>query len=245
VLHLLHLSDLHLRSEPHAPSYARDPDRHLDAVLAVALAWAPAFDAIAATGDIAEDASEPAYRRAHRELSTTGAPVRWVPGNHDDPVTMRTVHAEGFDPLDVGSWRLVGVDSRWPTRIPGQVTSDELVHLDRALGVPGPPHCAVLVHHPPHPPCTELDCQIVDSGPLLDTIARHRVRLVLSGHMHRSFYLHRDRVAWIGAPSTCMQVTHPDHVHTTEPPAATVIHLGDDGSISAVPVGAPPEKQPA
>jgi 3',5'-cyclic AMP phosphodiesterase CpdA len=103
--------------------------------------------------------------------------------------------------------------------------------LDEAEGSP----CAVLVHHPPRPPCTDPDCQIADPRPVLDVIDRHPdVRVVLSGHLHRSFSRVRGGTCWIGAPSTCMQIEHADHT-TAERPAAHAIELGDDGSVLLTP----------
>lgn len=232
-VHVLHVSDLHLMAEPGARAYGRDPDANLEAVIEAAVARRPRFEVVAVTGDVADDASEPAYLRGHRRLRGIGDSLRWVPGNHDDPDRMSSVDGDALGDLTVGAWRFVGVDSRWQGRTPGHVTADELTRLDRALGSTGPPHSAVLIHHPPRPPCTDADCQIAPVHALLDVLDHHRsVRLVLSGHMHRSFCLHRDSVAWIGAPSTCMQVTHPDHAHTAEPPAANLLELDDDGSIT-------------
>jgi hypothetical protein len=92
--------------------------------------------------------------------------------------------------------------------------------------------CVMLVHHPPRPPCEHPDCRISEGQPLLDVLDRHHdVRVVLSGHLHRSFGWLRGGTCWIGAPSTCMQIEHPHHIHTAEPPAAHVMELGDDGSV--------------
>lgn len=232
-MHVLHLSDLHLRADAGAPAYGHDPDAHLMAVIDAALARRSRFDVVVVTGDVADDASEPAYQRAHQRLRGIGNALRWVPGNHDDPHRMSRVDSDAFGDLTAGPWRFIGVNSRWPGHTPGRVTPDEVARLDRALGSPGPPHRAVLIHHPPRPQCTDADCQIIQAHELLEVLDRHRsVRMVLSGHMHRSFCVHRDHVAWVGAPSACMQVTHPDHVHTTEQPAANLLELGDDGSVA-------------
>lgn len=232
-VHVLHLSDLHLRADAGAHAYGRDPDAHLTAVIDAAMVRRSRFDVVAVTGDVADDASEHAYQRAHRRLRGIGSALRWVPGNHDDPHRMMCVDSQAFGDLTAGPWRFICVNSRWAGHTPGLVTPDELARLDRALRSPGPPHRAVLIHHPPRPPCTNVDCQITQVNALLEVLDRHRsVRTVLSGHMHRSFCVHRDHVAWIGAPSVCMQVTHPDHVHTAEPPAANLLELGDDGSVT-------------
>ena len=64
-----------------------------------------------------------------------------------------------------------------------------------------------------------------------EVLERHAdLRLVLSGHLHRGFTRVREGICWSGAPSSCMQVDHPSHTHTAEPPAAHVLELGDDGS---------------
>lgn len=230
--HLLHVSDIHAAERPGARVYGHPADAHLQRVVEAARQRRDRFDAVIVTGDVADDASPAAYARVHRLLRPVGDVFRWVPGNHDDPGRMADVDGDALTAVTVGAWRLVPLDSRWAGRIPGRVTVSALERLDDELEAAGSSPCAVLVHHPPRPPCGHRDCQITDSGPLLDVLDRRPgVRAVLSGHMHRSFCRSRGATTWIGAPSTCMQVAHPSHAPTAEPPAAHLVELDDDGSV--------------
>jgi hypothetical protein len=79
------------------------------------------------------------------------------------PPRMMRVDSQAFGDLTAGPWRFTCVNSRWAGHTPGCVDPDELARLDGALRSPGPPHRAVLIHHPPRPPCTNADCQITSS----------------------------------------------------------------------------------
>jgi 3',5'-cyclic-AMP phosphodiesterase len=230
--HLLHISDVHLVAEAGALVYGRPADAHLRRVVDAARVRRPRFDAVVVTGDVADDASLEAYDRAHALLRPLADVLRWVPGNHDVPARMAEVDSDALTSTVVGAWRLVTLDSHWPGRVPGRTTPEAIARLDAELEDAAGAPCAVLVHHPPRPVCDDADCQIAGGTAVLDVLERHaHVRLVLSGHLHRSFSRLRGTTAWVGAPSTCMQVDHPDHNHTAEPPAAHVVELADDGSV--------------
>jgi Icc protein len=231
-VHVLHVSDIHVAEQVGARVYGQQPDVNLQSVVEAARQHRKRFDAVVVTGDVADDASPAGYARVHRVLRPLGDVFRWVPGNHDDPERMAEVDGDALTSATVGPWRLVTLDSQWPGRTPGRLTAAAVAQLDEELEDAGESPCAVLVHHPPRPPCGHADCQTVDAGPLLDVLDRRPgVRAVLSGHMHRSFSRARDLTAWIGAPSTCMQIAHPSHTWTAEPPAAHLVELGDDGSV--------------
>jgi 3',5'-cyclic-AMP phosphodiesterase len=231
-VHVLHISDIHAVADPAALVYGREADANLRRVVDAAQTRRRRFDAVVVTGDVADDASQGAYQRVHGLLRPLGDILRWVPGNHDEPERMAEVDGDAFTSTTVGPWRVLTFDSRWPGRTPGRATAEAIERLEAELDESDGSPCVVLVHHPPRPPCEHPDCRISEGLPLLDVLDRHHdVRVVLSGHLHRSFGWVRGGTCWIGAPSTCMQVEHPHHTHTAEPPAAHVMELGDDGSV--------------
>lgn len=238
-VHVLHLSDIHLVARPGSRVYDQDADANLARVVAAARRHRARYDAVVVTGDVAEDGSEAAYRRAHAALAPLAGVLRWVPGNHDDRAAMATVDDEALGPATVGPWRLVTFDSQWPGHVPGRATATAVERLaaDIAAGRGAP--CAVALHHPPRPPCDHPRCRTVGVEPLRAALAgRPEVRAVLSGHLHRGFVQAGAGVAWIGAPSTCVQADHPSHVFTAEPPAGHVMAWEDDGSVLVTPVHA-------
>ena len=229
---VLHVSDIHSVADADALVYGRPADGNLRRVVNAAPVRAQVFDAVVVTGDVADDASPEAYERVYGLLRPLGKVLRWIPGNHDVPEGMAEVDGEALASTTLGSWRLLTLDSRWPGRTPGRTTADAIDTLDAELAESEGFPCAVLVHHPPRPLCDDPDCQITEATPVLDVLERHAdVRLVLSGHLHRGFTRIEGGICWIGAPSTCMQVDHPRHTHTSEPPAAHLLELGDDGSV--------------
>lgn len=238
-VHVLHLSDIHLAARAGTRVYDRDADAHLGRVVAAARRHRPRYDAVVVTGDVAEDASSDAYQRAHAALRPLAGVFRWVPGNHDDRAAMAAVDPEALGAAAVGPWRLVTFDSQWPGHVPGRATPAAVERLvgDIAAGDGAP--CALVVHHPPRPPCDHPGCRTTGVAALLAALdARPEVRAVLSGHLHRSFVRAAGAVSWIGAPSTCVQAVHPSHVFTAEPPAAHAMEWGDDGSVLVTPLQA-------
>lgn len=228
---VLHISDIHSVAEPDALVYGRPADGNLRRIIDAIRAQPQSFDAVVVTGDIADDASSEAYQRVYGQLRPLAKVFRWVPGNHDVPERMAEVDRDALTSTTLGRWRLLTLDSRWPGRTPGRTTPETVDKLDAELADSDGSPCAVLVHHPPRPLCDDPDCQITEGTAVLEVLERHAdVRLVLSGHLHRGFSRFQGGICWIGAPSTCMQVDHPHHTHTQEPPAAHLLELGDDGS---------------
>jgi 3',5'-cyclic-AMP phosphodiesterase len=230
--HVLHVSDIHAVVAADALVYGQTADENLRRVIDAARARRPRFDAVVITGDVADDASPEAYKRVYGLLRPLGKILRWVPGNHDVPARMAEVDRDALMPTTLGSWRLLTLDSRWPGRTAGRTTAEAIRKVDAELGESDGSPCAVLVHHPPRPPCDDPDCQITEATMLVEVLERNAdLRLVLSGHLHRGFTRVRGQICWSGAPSTYRQVDHPHHTHTAEPPAAHLLELGDDGSV--------------
>ena len=233
VVRVLQVSDIHAVRAAGGLAYGHDSEGNLRRVLAAGALQAGPFDVVLATGDIADDASPEAYRRVRDALGSGGHHVRWVPGNHDDPDRMAAVDPHGCEPLDVGAWRILPVDTRRPGHVDGRVASSALLDLGRQLTQAGNRHCLIALHHPPHSPCITPSCLLVNAERVVETLtAGPSVRAVVSGHLHQGFAFHRNDVWWIGAPSTCFQVSHPDHTPTTQPPAAHVLELHADGSLA-------------
>ena len=97
-------------------------------------------------------------------------------------------------------------------------------------------HVVVCMHHPPVSTCSDPYCGIVNAAETLTVLHRHdHVRAVLSGHLHRAFDNTRDGIRFLGAPSTCRQLTHGGEPHfapTSAPPAARLFDLHGNGAIT-------------
>jgi len=203
------------------------------------------LDLIVATGDLSEDASYESYRRVAAHLAPLAPLVCWVPGNHDDPEQMaRVLDCAGLsgDPhLHIGHWHFVFLDSRCAGESYGRVADRLAPLLDVLDKHPGEP-VAVAIHHPPIAQCPHPDCNLADAGALLEVTDSHPdLRVVLSGHVHLAFDVHRGGTRFLGGPSTCIQYDHgvDGHAVALQPPGALLLKLGPGGEIDVAIVRAP------
>jgi 3',5'-cyclic AMP phosphodiesterase CpdA len=169
-------------------------------------------DLVVVSGDFTQSARTEEFRAARAFLDRLPAPTFAVPGNHDlpqwDPVERlvrpydryRRFIGPELEPVwSDAELGLVGVKS--PRRLPhnlnraaGRVGERQLEHvLTRLDAMPPELVRIVVVHHPlllPEvPPRRPLPAHAFTrgAGRALSAFARHRVRLVLSGHLHLSY----------------------------------------------------------
>ena len=235
------LSDTHLLADPNARLWNHNTTRNLAAVID---ALPRRVDVMVITGDVAEDGTHEAYRRA-LSLTAGRADERYfLAGNHDDPNVMREVvgPARPLRMVRISErWTMALVDSQWVGHDAGQVARETLTQLQAELDQVTT-HVVACLHHPPVSPCDEPDCGVADGDALLEILRTGPVRLVLSGHVHQHFDTTLDGIRFVGAPSTFRQLRHggdPHYTDTLEPPAAQLIELLDDGEVSCEVIRAP------
>jgi len=234
-IRLAHLSDTHLVGETDVLPFDRDSAASLSAVVEE---YPTRPDVAVITGDLAEDPSREVYRKVRALASPLADELHVVAGNHDDRVTIDEVLGAGDDlrvvPLSP-RWTLLLVNSQWSGHDAGRIDAETLAALDASLARTRQ-HVVVGMHHPPASTCDNPYCQIVNATETLNVLARHpRVRAVLSGHLHRAFDNTYGGIRFLGAPSTCRQLTHGGNPHfalTSAPPAARLIELHADGAIT-------------
>lgn len=199
--------------------------------------WPP--DAVLVTGDIVQD--DPAgYTHFRRLFGSLGMPVLCLPGNHDEPAAMhRELNGSPFVVggfLDLGSWRIILLDSCLPGSASGRLSEPSLAALDEALACAPQRHCLVCLHH--HP--VAMDSRWLDrvglenSAEFLQTIDRHRnVRAIVWGHVHQRYDGLRKGVRLLATPSTCAQfLPHAaDFAVDRLPPAYRTLELRADGTL--------------
>jgi Icc protein len=225
------LSDTHLLADAAALLWGHNTTRNL---LAVMEALPPRVDVMVVTGDIAEDGSADAYRRALLLTEQRAQQRYFLAGNHDDPDVMRGVLGapEPLRMVSIGEhWTMALVNSQSIGHEAGKVDDETLAQLREELGRVKT-HVVLCLHHPPVSPCGNPACGMLDPGPLQAVIDGGPVRLVLSGHVHQQFDTTRGGVRFLGAPSTFRQLRHggdPHYTDTHEPPAAQLVELLDNG----------------
>ena len=100
---LAQVSDTHLVGDASASVWGQNPATNLASVLDAM----PPVDAIAVTGDIADDGTVEAYRLADSLMQRRARRRYFIPGNHDDPAAMAAVFG------DVEDLRLVVLSEHW------------------------------------------------------------------------------------------------------------------------------------
>jgi 3',5'-cyclic-AMP phosphodiesterase len=158
----------------------------------------PRPDAVLITGDLTNDGDAAIWAALTRALARLDAPLYPLPGNHDDRDLMRAAfaHLELFPaqgPLcfavDLGTVRLIGLDSLIPGDPAGLLGAEQLAWLDARLAEAPQTPALVALHHPPFPTGIEhMDgMMLTDGAALAAVIGRHpQVERVLCGHVHRS-----------------------------------------------------------
>ncbi len=210
VTRIAHLTDVHFG--------ATDP-----AVVAglVADLRADPPDLVVVSGDLTMGARRWEFRAARAFLESLGVPTLAVPGNHDitpyrlferflapyarwhqeiSPQTEPVWQDGRVAVLGLNTARRMGPNLDWSR---GRVSTLRLKHLVALLdAVPAGLMRIVGAHHPLLAPEGEVSRQVAGgSARALAAFARHKVRLVLAGHLHRSYA----RVGAAGAGPVVLQ----------------------------------------
>lgn len=242
-LRILQLSDPHLFAQRDARLLNVDTDQSLGGVIHHIIGSGQEFDAVLATGDIAQDGSAAAYHR-FVELAQPLAPLlRGLPGNHDANDTFYDVwgdHAQAV--TDIDSWRLVLLDSTIARSSAGHIAPDQIELLREAADTAGDRHVLVAVHHNPVPVGSGwLDTMMIDNGHELLASLRDRpnVRGLIWGHVHQefdsviNFGAKRPALRLLATPATCVQFMPRSQAFCLDlaDPGYRWLELHDDGRI--------------
>ncbi len=196
-------------------------------------------DAVLVTGDIVQDDAG-GYAHFRRLFSTLGVPVLCLPGNHDEPETLRRelsskpFVADGF--VDMGAWRIVLLDSCLPGSARGRLAARALAGLDAALASAAGRHVLVCLHHHPVAMSSRWLDQVglENADEFFATIDCHRnVRAIVWGHVHQNFDGLRKNVRLLATPSTCAQFAPrtDEFAVDARPPAYRTLELHPDGTL--------------
>ena len=231
---ILHLTDTHIASNTAYALRGVDVRRSLAAVLTHAQRDNP--DLLLATGDLAQDGSETAYRWLAGTLKPAAARLAALAGNHDDMQHLASVlPAPRFLSLD--GWRIVLLHTAVPGEEGGHLAESELAFLDETLSIGLP--TLIALHHPP----VALGSRWLDAIGLTNAgdfwrlvERRHGVRAVLFGHAHQAYDAHRGAVRLLGTPSTCAQFRpHADAFALDDrPPGYRILRLSPDGGLDTM-----------
>lgn len=238
LLRIVQVSDCHVPHDPATDYRGQSADRNLASLLPAIRRWQP--DLLLLTGDVSEEGSAAAYGRVSAQLSTAGAALLALPGNHDDPAAMRRYFPLGpwNGPLQRESrgWQLLLLDSTVPGEVSGRFAPQALERLDRLLGR-GAAHVLLALHHQPVPVGSAwIDRYALESAEaFLDVVDRHpRVRCIVWGHVHQDYEAVRNGVLLLGSPSTAVNSLPKAECFTLDlgGPACRWLELGPDGGVA-------------
>lgn len=207
-LTVLQVTDTHLFPAPDESLLGVRTQDTLDAVLDHAFAEGTP-DALIASGDLAQVGKPATYRRFLATVrSRFAGPCLCVPGNHDlGGPFLRILPTE---PLRLGAWDVLGVDTHIDDRVDGVVAEEELRRLEEALSATGAAgrHALVVGHHcPVQVGAPWLDRhRIANADALLAVLAGcERARGYLGGHVHQEVDQRVGALRILASPSTCFQ----------------------------------------
>lgn len=237
-IRVLQLSDLHLFADP-SQRLAGVPTREsLIEVRRFIDSQPGSFDHVIITGDFTHDELAETYESVRDILGDWVDRCRIVPGNHDDRGAMRQVFQDLIPTstgavtfsFHAGGWRLIGLDTHVPGRVPGRIESEQLDWLRQEFASHAEEPAMLFMHHPPVPVgCSWLDSiGLEEPEELLDLIAANgQVRLVSAGHVHHVFDGEMGHVRVVTTPSTAVQFKPQgdEPIYDHVPPGYRVITL--------------------
>ena len=208
---LVQISDSHLFAEADGTLLGMNTCDSLQRVIELVRQQQPQIDLILATGDLSQDGTLESYQRFRDLTGQLGAPARWIPGNHDEPLIMAEAAVQSAlleSVVDIGNWRVTLLDSAVPGSVPGYLQDEQLQLLASSLSETPERHHLVCFHH--HP--VSIDCAWMEPIGLRNPEALFavldrfpQVRAVLWGHVHQEIDQWRNGVRLMASPSTCIQ----------------------------------------
>lgn len=236
-VHVVQLTDAHLFANPAGTLLGLNTRDSLRHVVAQVRREQPRVDLLLCTGDLSQDASVASYE-AFRELTREIAvPTRWLPGNHDEAKVMAEVAPELVQSVtDIGSWRVVMLNSAVLGATHGLLEQDQLSILDEALASAAERHCLVCCHHQP----VDIGCAWIapiglrNADELLQRLRGYpQVKALLWGHIHQEWDELREGLRLLATPSTCIQFAagSEDFKVSEEQPGYRWLRLHADGQL--------------
>jgi len=223
-IHILQITDLHLKGDPSALWRGFNVQNSLDAVLQLASEhsqWPP--DAILVTGDIVDDETPEGYRQSYRRLaeqlreqlgkkSSGTTRIGFIPGNHDNAEILQQscsqLSIESCGAFTLNNWQIIQLDSSLPDSDDGELGTDQLQLLDTALQNSTSAHSLIVLHHPLVKLKSEWmdSMRVKDADALFKRIDRYneglrQVRAITWGHAHQQTELLHQQVRLFGTPA--------------------------------------------
>lgn len=249
-LKFVHITDTHVLNQPNEKFFDLNTTECLESVLSHCFKHHTDIDFLLVTGDISQTGTENSYKIFKSILQKYEIPVFCVPGNHDDPATLKNILPfsphNSISTVQMGSYSLVLISSWMANMSHGIISENSLQQLDDYLCNNQDLFSIIALHHPPVSVNSKWldDISLKNSADLLSIISKHSPKsLLLFGHVHQEVDQQRDTLRLLATPSTCHQFApncdQLHHMRTTQPAyrlvelfadhtlATTVIYLDD------------------
>lgn len=231
LLRLVHISDTHISHDAadgaeHEPYSTEEGARRL--VQAINhLPFTP--DLILHTGDVVYDPDVRRYELARAIFAELRAPVRYLPGNHDDSAMLQAVLLGQTpalpydDTFEINGVQFIVVDSNQPVDADmpySRLTEMQLARLERWCAAEDERPLIVATHHNVLRNGSAwwdgyMRMQNGDDFHRALLPARKRLLGVLHGHVHQTVQMVRDGIAYFATAAAWMQLEgYPDQAET-------------------------------
>lgn len=212
---IVQITDTHLYGTPKGTLLKMNTTDSLSKVIEVMLATEKRIDLIIATGDIAQDASEAAYKGFIARIKKLKIPFHWIPGNHDDVQTMAKVAAGTAIQnkiINVNNWQLVLLDTSIKNQVHGKLAPQEMKFLRNSLQAlqddDNIEHGIICLHHNPVPGTAGWmrDIGLENGAEFFKTVLEYpKVSTVIYAHIHQELDFQHKGLRCFCTPSTCIQ----------------------------------------
>ncbi len=233
-MRIVQLSDTHLFAAVDGNLRGMNTADSLARVVAQAQTLAP--DLVLVTGDLSQDETPASYDRLRRLLAPLAVPIHYLVGNHDNSIAIQQAWGEqsamSLRALQLAGWNLVLLNSTVPGVVWGKLSPEAIDWLDAQLSQCQLPTLMAL-HHPPIVPNSDWEGSVLTNPEVLyQVVDRHsHIRLVIAGHVHQPLHYQRGDVAYLTAPSTCLQYDQPKHSSLEwHYPGLRLVDLHPDGN---------------
>jgi len=212
------ITDTHVRAPGKLLMGRVDTAAFLAAAVAAVNRLDPPADLVLLTGDLVEAASAEEYAHFAALIAPLKAPAYLIPGNHDAREALRAAFPghrylprEGFIQYALEDWpvRILALDTLIPGQGGGELCSERLAWLERALAAAPGRRTLVMMHHPPFPSgIPHMDRYgLANAGALAAVIARYpNVERIAAGHLHRSIQARFAGTVATTCPSAAHQI---------------------------------------
>ena len=212
---IVQITDTHLYSEESGTLLKMNTKHSFEQVLELVRMHDSPPDLILGTGDIAQDASEPAYEYFKSSIGMLNAPFMWLPGNHDNALLMRSM-VEGTSAarkhMQLGHWLIVMLDTSVDGQVHGALSEDELAFLSAQLEASelsdSVDHILLSMHHNPVKGTAGWmqDIGLQNPRKFWETAKiSSKLRAIVYGHIHQELDFKFEGIRCLCTPSTCIQ----------------------------------------